>query len=87
MDMDIIISKMSNDGRFSDLLNTLDIKDVCLTKCCRGNPTIIQDPKDIFTCNIPGTCISATLNNNLIVYMLYKADIITKRQFQIYHSC
>ena len=84
METDELLVKMGCSGRFTKLLDTLSIKDTCITKCYKGNPTILRTPDSDYRCAVPGSCIGMTLRAELILYMLYHADIITERQYQVY---
>ena len=86
MNLNKAIIAMGHNGKFSALLETLDIKEECLTSCNKSNYAISSTPDDTLHCFIPGKCIAATLNNYLIMDMLYKAEVITEQQLEIFYG-
>lgn len=65
-------------GRFSSLIGSLGVSDVCYT-CYYLNPKVI-DPGQGYLCKCVGSCMAATLSPELKSYLFWKLGEITERQ-------
>jgi len=65
-------------GRFSKLIDSLQVSDECL-KCYYLNPKI-TDPGLGYRCHCIGSCIDATLSDEVKSFLLWKLNEITEEQ-------
>jgi hypothetical protein len=67
-----------DNGRFEDVIHTLDVKPIC-GECDYFNSTI-QDPDKRYRCHTTPACIAATLHPRLQSYLQMKLGWIDQRQ-------
>ena len=65
-------------GRFSAIIHVLKINDECAE--CDFFNLAIKDKRKQFRCRCWPSCISATLNDDLISYLNWKLGWITKKE-------
>lgn len=68
-------------GRFKDIIQALDITDVC-GRCNYFNLSINDRTKG-YRCHCTGSCIAATLHTKLISYLNWKMGWITEKQHNV----
>jgi hypothetical protein len=67
-----------DEGRFSNLIKGLNVMDECYN-CFYLNPKI-TDPRLGYRCKCAGSCIAATLSEQVLSYLFWKLGEISEKQ-------
>lgn len=68
--------KELDNGKFSNLINSIELKDDCFN-CRFFSKSFVNE----YPCKIPPNCIGATIEKSLRYYFIWKLNIITKEQY------